>query len=61
MPLLDKHKFLWYSILEFTANICRDMGLYYGPKPHLITAKKQLMRWSFSHEDDGNKKGEKKQ
>ena len=21
--------------------------------------KKQLMRWSFSHEDDGNKKGEK--
>ena len=32
---------------------------YDAPKPHLITVKKKLMRWSVSNEDDGNKKGEK--
>ena len=42
-----------------TQNAATHLGLYYGPKPHLITAKKQLTRWSFSNEDDGNKKGEK--
>ena len=43
-----------------TQNAATHLGLYYGLKPHLITVKKQLMRWSsVSNEDDGNKEGEK--